>query len=321
MKKIMLALMAFGFATAALFFVSSIAWAIDENTNDTTKTDSTSIVNSDYRLQEEDILRLDVFGEPDLTNQQIQVTPDGKINVAFIGELQAAGLTQSELVKAIAKKLEDAGILINPRIQLSILSLHKPTVRILGQVQRPGEVEFKEGETLLDVLSKAGSFTDNAMLEKATLTHKGSDAPITVNLRKMLNEGDLSQNLEVKKSDTIYIPPEDYQNKIYVLGLVNRPGIYSLKEDTSVLSAISLAGGPQERGAMRSTVVVRGNPPQRVPCNIARLIDKGDFTQDVKLQAGDVAIVPETKKPDLNKISQFISTVLNLSYLRRVGLF
>ncbi|MEN6415927.1 MAG: polysaccharide biosynthesis/export family protein [Armatimonadota bacterium] len=280
-------------------------------------------VDASYRIAEEDVLRMDVWGEQQLTNMQMQVTPGGKINVPYIGEMQAAGLTQSELTQSIADALVDKEILLNPSVQITLMIIHKPTVRVWGAVNRPGEVYFKEGDKVMDAIAGAGSYvTEVAWLEKATLTRKDATESITIDVKKMV-EGDLSQNFELKKGDTIYIPTEDYQNKFYVLGQVHRPGIYDLKDNTSVLSAVGLAGGPTDRGVLRSTVVVRGNPdsPERVQCDLTRLFDKADLTQDITLQPGDVVIVPESKKPDWSKISQVISSLVNVTYLRRYGLF
>jgi polysaccharide export outer membrane protein len=283
--------------------------------------DKTVDVPSDYLIAEEDILRLDVWGEPQLSNMQMQVTPDGKINVPYIGEMQAKGLTQFKLTQKIVKEFVERDILINPSVQITLVQIHQPTVRVWGAVNRPGEVVFKEGDRVMDAVAGAGSYVmDNAWLEKATLTHKGSTESINIDLKKMTH-GDMSQNYELQKGDTIYIPTEDYQNKFYVLGQVYRPGLYPLKDNTTVMSAISLAGGPTQRGVMRSTVVVRGDPqkPERVQCNLTSLIDKADVSQDITLQPGDVVYVPETKTPDVNKIASVISALVNLSWLRRNG--
>lgn len=289
-----------------------------------TTTLSTPVIVPDenYRIVEEDVLRMDVWGEEQLSNMQMQVTPDGKINVPFVGSIQAAGLTQGELTAEIARKFEEAQILIEPRVQITIMRLHEPVARVLGEVQKPGAVIFKDGDTIYDAIAQAGSYTSNAMLEKATLTHKGSDTPIPIDLRKMF-AGDLSQNYALQNGDTIYIPPEDYQNKIYVLGHVLKPGLYPLKDRTTVLSAISLAGGPSERARLTGTVVVRGDPakPERVACDLTKLFDKGDLSQDVTLKAGDVVIVPETKKPNWGVIGSILGSIVNISYLRRYGIF
>lgn len=276
----------------------------------------------EYRFAEEDIIQLDVWGEPELTKLQMQVTPDGKVNIAYLGEMQVAGLTRTELTDRIAKKFEEEGILINPKVQLTIIKMHEPTARVLGEVQRPGAIIFKDGDTILDAVAQAGSYTDNAMLEKATITPKNSDISVPIDLKKMLH-GDLTQNYPLQKGDTIYIPPEDYQNKIYVFGQVLKPGIYALKDKTTVLSAISLAGGPTQRGALRSTIIVRGDPakPERVACDLTKLFDKADLSQDIPLQPGDAVIVPETKRPDWSIISQVLNAITSISYIRRLGIF
>lgn len=294
-----------------------------QNVNQTANSANPNVVaDANYEIQEEDVLRMDVWGEQQLSNLQMQVTPDGKINVPFLGPVQAAGITQQKLTDTIVKMFADAGIIYNAKVQITILTLHQPMVRVLGEVQKPGAVVFKDGDTIYDAIAQAGSYTENAWLAKATITHKGSDQPIPIDMKKMF-DGDLSQNMKLQKGDTIYIPPEDYQNKIYVMGQVMRPNIYSLKDNTTVLSAINLAGGPTERGTLRATMIIRGNPgkPEKVPCNLTALLDKADLSQDIVLKAGDVVYVPETKNPDWSKISQVLSTIVNLTYIRRYGIF
>ena len=88
------------------------------------------------------------------------------------------------------------------------------------------------------------------------------------------------------------------------------------------LTAISLAGGQLPRASVRNTVVVRADAdgkPQRVKANLTRLFDKGDLTQNIMLESGDIVIVPETKTPDLAKIGQIINAIVNIGVLRRYG--
>lgn len=278
------------------------------------------VTDVNYRIVAEDVLRLDVWGESQLSAMQFQVTPGGTINVPYLGEIQVLGFTQTEIASKIAKMLADQDIIYDAKVQVSLISLHKPQVRVLGAVLRPGSYEFKDGDTVFDAVAQGGSYRDDAMLEAASLTHKDSDEPIPVNLKKLF-AGDLSQNYELVNGDVIYIPHEDYNNKIYVLGQVNRPGQYSLKDNTTILSAVSLAGGANDRGSVRETVLLRGDPanPERIKVNFKKLFDTGDMSQDLVLSPGDVVVVPDSKKFDWNRVSQLVSTVVNLSYLRRVG--
>lgn len=282
-----------------------------------------SASDENYRIAEEDVLRLDVWGEPTLSNVQMQVTPDGKINVAYIGEIKAAGMSQDELKEKIVARLEEEQILIKAKVSITLITMHQPTVRVLGQVSRPGAYQFKDGDTIMDAIAQAGSYTETAWLEQTTVTHKGSDKPVPINLKKIFMENDLSQNYELQKGDTIHIPSENYENKIYVMGQVIRPGLYDLKDKCTVLAALNLAGGPTERASVRGTTIVRGDASktERVSCNLSKLLDKADLSQDVALQPGDVVYVPETKQPNWSKISQILSVISNLGAIRRYGIF
>jgi polysaccharide export outer membrane protein len=274
----------------------------------------------DYKLASDDVIELNIWQEPELSKKQMQLNPEGYINIPYIeSPIQAKGLTIRELSKKIHDMYVDAEYLKDPKVDINIISRHKLQAWVLGQVNRPGALEFKQGDTITSAVSQAGSTNDAAWLESATLTHKSSDKPIPLDLHKLLLGGDLSQNYELQEGDIIYVP-EDTHNKYYVLGEVRQPGMYRLKDNASVLSAVMTAGGQTPRGSLKGTVLVRGdlkNPEKRM-VDLGK-IRNGDLSQDVKLEAGDVVYVPETNKPDLQQIGSILSTLLNLSYLRRVG--
>ena len=96
-----------------------------------------------------------------------------------------------------------------------------------------------------------------------------------------LEAGSLKQNVELRDGDTIFVPRAD---SVYVFGQVKNPGAYAVRKDTTVLQALSLAGGVTENGALNRVRVVR--------------IVNGD-KKELKLKltdlvkAGDTLIVPE----------------------------
>jgi polysaccharide export outer membrane protein len=269
-----------------------------------------------YRLQPDDIMRVSVFGEPELTTEQV-VDPQGFINMQFGGQIHAEGLTLDELIAAIEKGLSE--ILVEPKVQVSLTFFHRPKVYVLGQVTRPGLHEFKVGNKIMEAIAQAGSFTEAAALEKATLTHKDLQEQLPLDLKRLFYDGDMSQNLPLQDGDTIYIP-EDTKNKYFVLGEVNRPGMFRLKGDETVMEAISSAGGINQRGSLKGTCIIRGDlkNPQRIKLDVGKLLKSADMSQNIMLQPGDVVYVPETSKPDWNKIASFISTIVNSSYLLRL---
>lgn len=272
-----------------------------------------------YRIQPEDVLRITVWGEPNLTGEHV-VDPQGNINISLMGQVHAGGLTHSEFVEELRKGLSEW--LVDPKIQVTILNFRKPKVHVLGEVNRPGVHEFKYGDRIMEAIAQAGSFRETADLKNARLTRKGETESVPVDLHKLFFDGDMSKNLEIEDGDTVYIP-EDTRNKFYVLGEVMRPGPFKLKDDMTVMDAIAGASGPTPRGVLNGTVVVRGandpsKPSERIKLDLGRFLAKADLTQDIKLEPGDVVYVPETSKPDWTKVSQVVSALFNTSYLFRV---
>jgi polysaccharide export outer membrane protein len=269
----------------------------------------------EYKLQPDDIIRMQVFGEPDLSVEQA-VNPSGYINIPLVGQIRVQDLTQDELALLIRTALSK--YLVEPKVQLTLSGVRDPRVFVLGQVGRPGPVSFKQGQRIMEAIAGAGSYNEIAWLEEATLTHKGSQEADPLDLRKLFLDGDMSQNVQLKDGDTIFIP-EDTKNKYFVLGEVMRPMMYRLRENVTVMDAITTAGGPTPKGTLKDTYIIRGDPgsPQRIKVDIGKLVKGGDLTQNIMLEPGDVVYVAESSKPDWGKIGNLLSIVVNSSYLFR----
>ncbi|MEN6522029.1 MAG: SLBB domain-containing protein [Armatimonadota bacterium] len=283
---------------------------------------SLSATAGDYILAPDDVIEMNVWRETELSKKQFRINAEGNITVPYLNYvIKAAGLTQQELAQLLVDEYEKEEILVNPKIDVNVINRHTLAVMVLGQVNRPGKVEFKEGDTITSAIAQAGSYTVEARLESAVLTRRGSDKTVPIDLRKLYHDGDLSQNYQLEEDDVIYIP-EDTFNRFYVLGEVSRPGLYMLKDNASVLSAVSQAGGPTERGSMKGVMLVRGdiNNPEKRSVDLNKMI-KGDLSQDVKLEAGDVVYVPETNKPDWGKISQILNALASIGSIKRYGIF
>ncbi|MDO8682226.1 MAG: polysaccharide biosynthesis/export family protein [Armatimonadota bacterium] len=266
----------------------------------------------EYKVAVEDILIMNVWGEPQLSGVRLIVDPDGNVTVPVVGQIKAEGLSPSGLAQAIRDGLKAKDFLLNAQVQILLHEIHRPTISVLGSVNRPGKFEFKEGDTVMEAIAQAGSYHETANLSKATLTRKSGEV-INIDLYKLYIKGDSTQNLLVKKGDTILIP-EDTVRKIYVLGEVQRPGMYVLKDNTTALSAISQAGGAiQDRGKLEGTTVIRGDPanPEKIKVDIGKMIKKGDMSQDVVLRPGDLVYVPKTSKPSLREIGDVLGILSN----------
>ncbi|MCS6919358.1 MAG: SLBB domain-containing protein, partial [Fimbriimonadales bacterium] len=204
---------------------------------------------------------------------------------------------------------------------VTILQFHRPRVSVLGFVQRPGTFEFKEGDRVLDALSLAGSINpERARLEEAWM-QRADGTKISLNLYRLLYEGDLSQNLPLEDGDTIYVP-EETQNRYFVGGQVKRPGQYVWRPGLTVLDALSQGGWETERARLSQTFVVRKKPDgteERIRVDMVRLLNKGDMSQNIEILPGDVIYVAETNTPNYGEVYQFLSILWILRQLNVGG--
>jgi len=152
-------------------------------------------IKGDYVLAPDDVIEINIWGEPDLSKRQIQINKEGNITVPFVNSIiKAAGLTQQELAFKIADEYTNADILIDPKVDVNVVVRHRMKVWVSGQVQKPGVVFFQEGDTIASAIAEAGSYTPQARLEAAELTRRGIEKPIPIDLKKLYMNGDLTQN-------------------------------------------------------------------------------------------------------------------------------
>ncbi len=124
-----------------------------------------------YRLDTGDRIFIQVFDEQDLT-METRVSSNGVINYSFLGQLQVAGRTSSELENQITNLLQD-GYLVNPSVNVSIVE-YRPFF-INGEVERPGGYPYQPGLTMEKAIALAGGLTDRASKRKMYLQNGESD--------------------------------------------------------------------------------------------------------------------------------------------------
>lgn len=245
----------------------------------------------DYEIGPRDVLEIVIWDHDDL-EREVHVSRKGEFSFPLIGKVQADGITVDQLEKKIGDKLSGKYI-IDPQVSIAVKEYRSKCVFILGDVETPGEYTLTGKTTLVEVLSLAGGPTEDAGSEVIVIRPKNhrenpisleeakEDEIIKVNLRKLL-EGDTSQNVFLKPNDTIYISQEEY---FYVFGEVKKPGRYSMEKGTTVLKAITTAGGVNEKAAINKTRIVREQEGAKIQISV-KMTDP--------LEPEDIVMVPES---------------------------
>lgn len=267
-----------------------------------------------YRIGPGDSLRFFVFDVPEL-NITVRVKQSGVISLPLLGDLKAAGLTETELQEIVTKGLKQ--YIKNPQVNLAVADYRAFKVSVLGEVSKPGTYALKRGDfTLIDVLSEAGGKTENAgtmivlipsnAQKVAALTGTPTDARGA--LKKEREKVEASRGIEIPydrligsadeepvivpilPGDTVIIPEA---GKVQIDGEVNQPGSFPLNSRMTLLGGIASAGGLTYSADVKSVEVIREMEPAKksvLTVDLEKLVAGTD--RDVYLRNGDLIRVP-----------------------------
>lgn len=243
-------------------------------------------VVTDYVIGPQDVLTIAVYGQPDLTGRYT-VETDGMVSFPLIGRVKAAGLKLLEFNDVLAKELAD-GFFKNPQISVGVEQYRSQRIFVIGEVRSPGPYPLTGGMSLIEALARAGAnMTGEAVIVRPseakgpTLPGQDKNAQVHHIDLKDLQTGATADNLDLRDGDTVFIPRAE---SVYVFGQVKSPGAYGIPKNTTVLQALSMAGGVTENGAMNRITIVRMVNGKKAELK-AKLDDP--------VNPGDTIIVPE----------------------------
>ncbi len=248
-----------------------------------------------YKIGPGDLLELKVF-ELDQLSQTVRVSEDGAIVLPLIGRIQAEGLTQEGIVKRITDLLKEKYVK-DPQVTIFIKEYKSNQVAVLGAVKAPGSYELVGRKNLLQIISMAGGFTEDAMNTIYVLRQDGEvSRTVPIDLRDLVINGNQSLNIQIEPNDVINIPI-DKEIRVFVMGRVTRPGAvkFKLSERTTLLQAIADAGGLAE-GAKKGGVVItrkdRSGKESKIRVSLRDILS--GRKKDLVLEEGDIVFVPES---------------------------
>jgi polysaccharide export outer membrane protein len=240
---------------------------------------------ADYTVGAQDVLTITVYDQPEMSGK-FKVEADGTFTFPLIGRVTASGYTLRTIETELKKRLSD-GYLRNPQVTVAVETFQSQRIFVMGEVRSPGSYSLTGDMTLIEALSRAGSTTAQANDEVLIVRPKAGAAAggpvmpnqadaeiIRVNVRE-LQAGSLSQNVALKDGDTLVVPKAQ---AVYVFGQVRAPGAYAAEKGTTVLQALSLAGGVTDRGSTSRLVIVRtvDGKKKEIKAKLTDTVEPGD---------------------------------------------
>jgi polysaccharide export outer membrane protein len=163
--------------------------------------------DSNYIIGPGDTLEVFVWRNPELT-KTVPVRPDGKISTPLVEDMVAVGKTPLQLGRDMEKVLSE--YVREPKVNIIVTTPASAfsLVKVVGQVQHPSALPYREGMRVLDAILAVGGLTQFASGNRARIVRveNGKETIIPVKVADLVNSGDVKQNALLKPGDVLVVP-------------------------------------------------------------------------------------------------------------------
>lgn len=171
----------------------------------------TSAPDESYVLGPLDKLTIHVWRNPELSAEDIQVRPDGRITIPLVRDMVAVGKTPTELEEDIRKQLTE--YIEQPIVSVIVNEFNgalPQQIRITGAGAQPAALAYRANMTLLDAMIAVGGLGEFAAGNRSTLSRFDSESQTNkvyrLRIKDLLQKGDTTANVALQPGDTISIP-------------------------------------------------------------------------------------------------------------------
>jgi polysaccharide export outer membrane protein len=166
---------------------------------------STSPAELEYHIGPQDIVKIDVWKEPEIT-RTIPVRPDGKISLPLLNDVQAAGLTAMQLAGNIRDGLTK--FLTNPQVTVTVTEINSRRVYLTGEIAHSGSVSLLPNMTVLQAISSGGGFTQFARQKDIYVlrVENGKQVKHPFNYKEVIKGKRPEENILLQPGDIIVVP-------------------------------------------------------------------------------------------------------------------
>lgn len=180
--------------------------------------------SSTYTLGKEDVIDISVLRHPEVSGQHI-INSEGKIQYEFIGDIKVEGLKKDEVKEILTERLSE--YIISPDVTIKIVGYNSKIVYVVGEVRAPGKI-YMRGDTITvrEALVQAGLPLLTGKITQSRLITPSDTGKVvrkTVNVKKLLYEGDLRENLIMSPGDTLYVPPTMMTKALRIIQPITAP--------------------------------------------------------------------------------------------------
>jgi polysaccharide export outer membrane protein len=270
----------------------------------------------EYTLAAGDVLEFRCFDDESLSKDAI-VRYDGCVSLSLVPDIHVQGITREEAEDLLREAY--SAIFKDPQLSLTVRESASRVYYVIGDVTSPNEYPYTRRVNILQAINKAGGLRVQyrssvgggeygsglgSLTQAFVIRHsqEGREV-IECDLTGLTESGPHPSQLALMPDDIVYVP--EGVNLIYVIGEVQRPGVYQLTENMTVLRLVAQAGGHIASTArLRHVVLIRETTRELSDVLVVDVRELVRTGRDLRLEAGDIVYVPQ--KP-LIRVRDFVS--------------
>jgi len=169
-------------------------------------TDSTTSQAASYVVGEADVLRVNVWKQPELSQANVRVRPDGMVSLPLIGDVKVSGMTPVQIEARLVAGLKS--YVNEPRVTVAVIEVASKMVYVTGEIARPGAYPLVGPVDILQLIAKAGGVTPYAHRKSMFVLRQveGSKQKLSVNYNQIIRGKSPEQNINLQPGDTVVVP-------------------------------------------------------------------------------------------------------------------
>lgn len=195
-------------------------------------------IPDDYHLGPGDSVLVQLSGEI-FKQYTLIIDREGMFTFPGIGPLSVIGLHFQALKEMLQERVQQQ-MLETKIARVTLATLRSMQVFVLGDVPHPGSYTVNSLTTVTNALFSSGGIKPIGSLRNIQIKRQGKTVA-TLDMYHLLLHGNQSGDIRLQSGDIIFVPP--IGSVIAVTGRVKRPGIYELRSENKIETAINLAGG------------------------------------------------------------------------------
>ena len=244
--------------------------------------------NDVYLIGQSDLLTIKVFQAEELSGE-VRVDQRGAITLPLLGNVRIAGLTKVQAERRLIELL-GANLLQNPQVSIFIKEFTNRRITVEGEVNKPGVFPMDGKITVLQSIALAGGLSEKAKLDSVSLfRNEGGRSRVYYMDINLIRDGRVTDPF-VKNDDRIVVQGSA-EKSVTVEGEVNRPGIFTFSEPTTILQTIALSQGLTTLGAPNKVILFRRNNGVENAYGVDLTSIRQGRDSDPFVQAGDRIVV------------------------------